>query len=290
MFLSNMDIGILSVGTVLAFIYSVLLLISGKYDYLIEPLDSKTFKLKEVYIVGFAIMNIIRYQYKSKGDIKRRKDLAVIYEKKYAEYYLQVCWAQRVSIAYLLIICGFAFMALTGEKAVILIFILFAGAAFIRCGDSAERIINERSEELLRDFPNAISKLALLTNAGMILRDAWEKTADTGNGPLYDEMKKVIVDISNGSTEVEAYTEFGNRCMIPEVKKFSSTVVQGITKGNRELVLMLRRQSSEVWENRKHQTKQLGAKASSKLLLPICITFIGILIMIIVPIFANLGV
>ena len=33
-----------------------------------------------------------------------------------------------------------------------------------------------------------------------------------------------------------------------------------------------------------------AAKASSKLLLPICIMFIGILIMIMVPIFSNLGV
>lgn len=53
---------------------------------------------------------------------------------------------------------------------------------------------------------------------------------------------------------------------------------------------MLRKQSSEVWESRKHQVRQLGAKASSKLLFPICIMFIGILIMIMVPIFANLGV
>ena len=42
----------------------------------------------------------------------------------------------------------------------------------------------------------------------MILKEAWEMTAYTGNGPLYDEMKKVIVDMANGYTEIEAYTEF----------------------------------------------------------------------------------
>lgn len=290
MFLDNVDIGMLAAGSVLALVYVILLMVSGKYDYLTEPLEPEKFRLREVYSVGFLLMHLCKYQYNSKGDVKRRKDLAVIYGAKYAEYYLQVCWAQRVSITYLLVLCGFVFQALTGETATMVIFLMFGAAAFIRCGESAKRMIDERSEELLKDFPNAISKLALLTNAGMILRDAWEKTADTGTGPLYDEMKKVIVDIANGVTEMEAYTEFGNRCMIPEIKKFTSTVTQGIMKGNRELVLMLRRQSSEVWESRKHQTKQLGAKASSKLLIPICITFIGILIMIIVPIFANLGV
>ncbi len=290
MFLSSLDIILLGIGSVLAGIFVILLLTSSKYCYMIEPLDPTQFRLREIYTVGFAIMNLFKFKYNSKKDIERKKNLAVIYEAKYSEYYLQVCWAERISIAYLLIICGFAFVALTGEKAVLFIFFIFAFAAFVRCGDGAKRMIEVRSEELMRDFPNAISKLALLTNAGMIMKDAWEKVADTGEGPLYTEMKKVMVDIANGSTELEAYNEFGNRCMIPEIKKFTSTVTQGITKGNRELVDMLKAQSNEVWENRKHQTMQLGAKASSKLLIPICITFIGILIMIIVPIFANIGV
>ncbi len=290
MFLSKTDIIILAFGTVLGLILVISLLASSKYEYLIEPLDPKMFRLKEIYTVGFLLMDISRYKYNSKRDIERKRDLSVIYESKYADYYLKVCWAQRVSLAYLLLVIGFPFAVLAEETMMILIFIMFAWAAFVRCGDGAKRIIEKRTEDLLSDFPNAISKLALLTNAGMILKEAWEMTAYTGNGPLYDEMKKVIVDMANGYTEIEAYTEFGNRCMISEIRKFTSTIVQGITKGNRELVLMLRKQSSEVWESRKHQVRQLGAKASSKLLFPICIMFIGILIMIMVPIFANLGV
>ena len=289
MFLSKTDILLLAVGTVLGLIFVIAVMASSKYEYLIEPLDPKLFRLKEIYTVGFLLMDISRYKYNSKKDIERKRDLSVIYEAKYADYYLKVCWAQRVSLSYLIFILGFPFTVLAEEKIMILIFAIFAWA-FVRCGDGAKRIIDKRTEDLLSDFPNAISKLALLTNAGMILKEAWEVTAYTGTGPLYDEMKKVIIDMANGYTEIEAYTEFGNRCMIAEIRKFTSTIVQGITKGNRELVLMLRKQSSEVWESRKHQVRQLGAKASSKLLFPICIMFIGILIMLMVPIFANLGV
>lgn len=290
MFLSKTDILLLAVGTILGLIFVIAVMASSKYEYLIEPLDPKLFRLKEIYTVGFLLMDISRYKYNSKKDIERKRDLSVIYEAKYADYYLKVCWAQRVSLSYLIFILGFPFTVLAEEKIMLLIFAIFAWAAFVRCGDGAKRIIDKRTEDLLSDFPNAISKLALLTNAGMILKEAWEVTAYTGTGPLYDEMKKVIIDMANGYTEIEAYTEFGNRCMIAEIRKFTSTIVQGITKGNRELVLMLRKQSSEVWESRKHQVRQLGAKASSKLLFPICIMFIGILIMLMVPIFANLGV
>ena len=52
---------------------------------------------------------------------------------------------------------------------------------------------------------------------------------------------------------------------------------------------MLQNQSSEVWNERKQSIKRQGEKASSKLLIPMLLMFAGILIMVIVPIFSNLG-
>jgi len=94
----------------------------------------------------------------------------------------------------------------------------------------------------------------------------------------------------NGVSEVDALFNFGTRCIIPEIKKFTSTIVQGIIKGNRELTLMLEEQSKEVWAAKKQNVRRQGEKAASKLLIPILIMFVGILIMILVPIFTNLGV
>ena len=45
------------------------------------------------------------------------------------------------------------------------------------------------------------------------------------------------------------------RCSIPEIKKFTSTLVQGMTKGNHELVMLLKEQSKEAWETRKFNVK-----------------------------------
>ena len=95
--------------------------------------------------------------------------------------------------------------------------------------------------------------------------------------------------MNNGQSEIDAIYGFGNRCIIPEIKKFTSTIIQGLTKGNRELVAMLQEQSKEVWQMKKQLVRREGEKAASKLLIPICIMFLGILIMILVPIFTNLG-
>ena len=141
----------------------------------------------------------------------------------------------------------------------------------------------------MKDFSEVVSKLALLTNAGMILREAWELIAGAGQGTFYEEMRLSVDEMHNGISEVEAYRRFGIRCMIPEVKKFSATLIQGTEKGNKELTTMLQEQSAEVWNVRKQNVRREGEKAASKLMLPIFMMFIGILIMVVVPIFTNLG-
>ncbi len=55
------------------------------------------------------------------------------------------------------------------------------------------------------------------------------------------------------------------------------------------MTMMLMDQSKEVWGAKKQYVRRQGEKAASKLMIPICIMFIGILIMILVPIFTNLG-
>lgn len=45
---------------------------------------------------------------------------------------------------------------------------------------------------MLSDFSEVISKLALMTNAGMILREAWELIAYGDETAVYKEMQKPL--------------------------------------------------------------------------------------------------
>jgi tight adherence protein C len=190
----------------------------------------------------------------------------------------------------LLFVLSFGLYGISGELMVLPIMWMFSGLAIYYYLTKTRTQIRKRSEELLHDFSEVVSKLALLTNAGMILREAWETIAQSGVGVFYDEMKLALDDMNNGISETEAIRRFGIRCMIPEAKKFSSTIIQGLQKGNSELSYMLQQQSQEVWGIRKQNVRREGEKASSKLMIPIFIMFFGIIIMVVVPIFANLGV
>ncbi|MDR1563442.1 MAG: type II secretion system F family protein [Oscillospiraceae bacterium] len=261
----------------------------SKHAGLFEPLEEKEFPLKEVYFVGYRFMELLNYNYKSKSDRKLRKELVILYGDKFADYYIRVIYAQKVTMALTLAVLAFAIYGLANSAVALAVLFGFAGLAYYFFGTVTEKKILKRSKEMLRDFSEVISKLALLTSAGMILREAWEEVAYAGDSIIYKEMQRAVDDMNNGSAEVDAIFQFGTRCIIPEIKKFSSTLVQGLVKGNSELAFMLKDQSKEVWDAKKQNIRRQGEKAASKLLIPICIMFVGILIMILVPIFSNLG-
>lgn len=288
--LSVTDIIIFAVGTVLIAVWLLFFFRGLKYASLFDGLDENEYPFKEIYFVGYAIIEAIGYQYKSKGDRKLRKELSVLYGNKYSEYYLRVIYAQKITLSFTLLCMAVPLYGLADDIMASLVIVMFAGLAFYYFGTLTTEKILKRSEEMLIDFSNVVSKLALLTNAGMIMREAWEEVAFTGESSLYKEMQRAVDEMNNGVSEIDAMFNFGSRCIIPEIKKFTSTIVQGMVKGNSELTAMLQEQSKEVWAMKKQNVRRQGEKASAKLLFPMMLMFVGILVMVIIPIFANMGV
>ncbi len=288
MFFTVFDL--LGIVAVLLFllIWIILYVMGLKYNNLFEMLEEKDYPFKELYGMGYAFMELIHYKYKSPWDRKIRNNLTILYTEKYVEYYIRVIYAQIVTIGSLLLVFGIGLAILSGETLMMAVVFLYEFAVVYYFLTLPQTTIQKRSDELINDYAEVVSNLALLTNAGMILREAWEEVAYSNDGVFYKEMQGVVIDLNNGVGEAKAFHDFGMRCVIPEAKKLASTITQGIQKGNSELSKSLQEQSSEVWEQRKQLVKRRGEKAANKLMIPIYLMFIGILIMIIVPIFANI--
>ena len=280
---------IFAIGGVALAIWLLLYIKGNKNASLFEVLDENDYPLKEIYFVGYEALNIMKYSYRSKKDRKLRKEISILYGEKYADYYLRVIHSQQMTFALTLGVFAFAVYGIADDVLALGVVLVFAWLAYYYFGTVTTEKIMKRSEEMMSDFSEVISKLALLTNAGMIFREAWEEVAYTGDRALYKEMQVSVDEMKNGYAEVDALFRFGTRCVVPEIKKFTSTVVQGITKGNSELSIMLQAQSKEVWNLRRQTIKRQGEKAASKLMIPIMIMFVGILVMVLIPIFANLG-
>lgn len=289
-FVLNIIFLALSLLSGLSFIF--LLLISGEFEEYIKPLDKKEFMMPEIYGVGFKIIKMFKFEFKNREANQIRENAAILYGERYADYYLRVIYAQRISITYLCfaIGCGICALAEGTDKILLLVLVLIMCGTlyyyFMKLSDSK---VKNRSIRFMDEFPNAVSTIALLVNSGMILREAWREVSMSAETELYLEMRKVNDDIDNGVAEVDALYNFGNRCVTPEIKKFTAFIVQGLEKGSRDLAIALRNQTDELWELKKQNILKRGELASSKLMIPLMVMFIGILIMVMGPIMTNLG-
>lgn len=273
--------------------FLLLLLTAGEFEDYIAPLDKKKFMLPEVYGVGFKLLKMFKIEYKSRNANELREKASILYGERYADYYLRVFYAQRISICYLIFVIGCAISTLADGSDKLLLFglvVLVCGVLYYYFTKLPSDQIKKRNEQFMNEFPNAVSTIALLVNSGMILREAWREVSLSSESELYLEMRKVNENMENGVSEIDALFTFAARCVTPEIKKFTSFIVQGLEKGSKDLADALRMQADELWQVKKQNIIKKGELASNKLMIPLMIMFGGILVMVMGPIMTNLGI
>lgn len=280
---------LLVLATVLTFIW---IFFSKKYESAYQPviqsIDPEQYKYPELFTVGFALMKLLKIDSKSKQGRKRVKEISEVQGRQYAEYYFYVINAEKWTYGFTVLVL-FCILAAMGNEPMA---VLLGGVMAFLVMWYIEELLNDkleaRRDELLADLPQVLSKLTLLVNSGMTLRDAWKKVASGENRVLYREMQVTVQEMQNGLSEFEAYRNFAERCSIKQIRRFSSTMIQNMQKGNAEISYFLKEMADEMWEEKKHLVKRKGEAANSKLLIPTAMIFIGILIMIMVPVFLTM--
>lgn len=276
-----MRIVYLTLGSILMILFIVQCFKGKKHNNMIENLDSAEFPLKSIYTVGFALNEWKVFALRGKMREKLIDNAKLLYESKYAEYYATVVWSQVLSFSHLCLIVG---LLLAG--ALNSFFMFFIGVAVAVVFDfyflnRMNDLLKTRGNECVEELPEIVSTMALLINAGMMLRDAWRIIADSKEGTIYTLMKQSCTDMDNGMSEINAIHKFGKLTNSHEVRKFTSAITQSIERGGAELNDFLARQSVEIWTLKKQLMLQKGEAASSKLLAPTAMLFVGIIIAVI---------
>ena len=283
------DLIVFAAGLLLLAVWLGLYLSGRKYAQMFEGLDEKDFPMGDIYFVGYALTLRLKLDYKNKECRRLRRDLSVLYEPKYTDYYLRVVYSMRYTMALTVACFAAPPYFLTGNLLMFVLLLAGSVGIYFYYGAVTRQMVEQRSEEVMSEFSEVVSKLALLVNSGMIVSDAWTRVSESGDSALYREMRKSVDEMKNGRSFADALYTFAQRSLLPTIKKFSSTLIQGVARGNSDLAPMLVQQSKELWELKRQMIRRQGELANNKLLLPMCLTFVGILIMIMVPIFTNLG-
>ena len=272
----------------LASITTVLFLVNlarGKqYGYMVESLDGGEYFLKELYVVGFSLNDGKIFKLRGKMERNLKKQAKLLWGDRYYEYYANLAWAQFLSLTLLVVSVGFSLSGFlkTEQLPILLILVLLFVAAFWNLSLSRmKEKVQQRREACEAEFPNMVSKLALLINSGMVLREAWRVTAYGKEGTLYTLMKQACEDMENGESDIGAIYKFGITSDSASIKKFTSAMIQGMQKGNSELADFMVSQTSELWAHKRQMALQQGEVAAGKLIIPLGITFAGIIMIIV---------
>jgi hypothetical protein len=162
--------------------------------------------------------------------------------------------------------------------------------------DDLREAEKKRSAQMMVDYPEIVSKFAMLLGTGMTVKNAWNKIAQTYEQEkamgkyrfAYEELCFTCREIQGGITELEAYERFGKRCKMNVYMKFSMLLSQNLRKGSKGLAEILKMESIQAFEQRKSYAKKRGEEASTKLMLPMFAMFAVVLVIIMIPAFLSI--
>lgn len=280
---------LLIIATILVLVWIIVAVKSAdSYSDLIDSIDPEKFRYPDIFCVGFSIMQFLKLDSKSKKARSRIKEIAEVKGKQYAEYHYYVINGAKWSYGATVFVMVAIFAAMANSVPALFFGAVMSWLIMWYVDELFNDELEERRELLVSDLPQMLSKMTLLVNSGMMVREAWKKIAASSDRPLYKEMQLTVLEMNNGVTEVEAYANFADRCAIKEIRRFSATMTQTLQKGNSEIALFLKSMADEMWQEKRHMVKRKGEAANSKLLLPTAMIFIGILLLIMVPAFSGL--
>ena len=277
------------IGTVMVILWANLYMkYRNSFDNILVSIDSKKFMMPELFFVGFGFMDMFKVNLKTEVGRKKEKKIAEVYGEKCAEYYHYCIVGGQITYFLTIAPLGLFIGAITNDILYAVLALVATAAIIVSLDMDVSNAVEKKRDEILSDYPEVLSKLTLLVNAGLVIREAWTKVAYTSDRALYKEMQTTSEEMNNGISEIDAFYNFAQRCAVKEIRKFASILSQNIQKGGSELAMNLRYMNEESWEEKKHRAKRKGETAGSKLMIPLMIMFVGILLMVIVPIFTNM--
>lgn len=171
--------------------------------------------------------------------------------------------------------------------------IIVAILLYLREKNGDRQKLEKRKRELLKDYPDIVSKLIVFIGAGLSVRQSWEgivKDYESENKEkryakryAYEEMSKSLARLKTGTQENIVYRDFGRSCLLRQYMKLASLLEQNRKSGISGLSTLLNMEAQSAWEERLNLAKREGEELNTKLLLPLFMMLLIVMMMIVVP-------
>ncbi|WP_407400211.1 type II secretion system F family protein [Anaerovibrio sp.] len=169
---------------------------------------------------------------------------------------------------------------------------LWLGLGFIIGGSLPLMILNsiitKRQTKILKQLPEVLDLMCVSVQAGLTFDAAVKKIVQRTHGPLIDELREALDDMSMGVARRMALKSMASRCEVPELSLFVSSIIQAERLGT-SISNTLTIQADNMRERRRQSIKEEALKAPIKILFPLLLfIFPALFVVILVPVILNL--
>lgn len=125
----------------------------------------------------------------------------------------------------------------------------------------------KRRQAVQRALPDTLDQMMITVEAGLAFDAALARSAYTSSGPLSQELRRTLQDVQAGMSRREALRGLGARVDVPEVRSFTTAVLQAEQYGV-PVAQVLRVQAAEQRLKRSQRAEERAMKLPVKLLFP----------------------
>ena len=176
--------------------------------------------------------------------------------------------------------------------------LLLAGIFFCAASDRnrREHAEKKRKEQLELAYPELVSKIQLMTGAGLSVRNVFrrltedcrrEQAGGKKGNPALEEAARTWQEMENGVLERDAYEHLGERCGLAVYRELALLLEQNRKRGNAKMNELLEQEAQRAFETRKRTARAEGEKVSVRLLLPMGMMLVIVMALILVPAFLS---
>jgi tight adherence protein C len=197
---------------------------------------------------------------------------------------VELFMAGRVALTVFGFIAGFLIGHGPGR---ILLGLVFGAAGILFPGFFLSKAATRRAERIDQELPHFVDQLALVIEAGMSFDAAVTYLADVSEGPLGEEMKRVLTELRVGESRRAAIRNFALRVGSDNAMAFANAVLASDQLGS-PLGSILRAQASDLRHRRQTYAEERAQKAPVKMLLPMAIFILPVMfVLILAPAFLG---
>ena len=139
----------------------------------------------------------------------------------------------------------------------------------------------KRQEQIEKTLPDTLDMLTISVEAGLGFDAALAQVARNTDGPVAGEFVRVLQEMQIGKSRRDALRGLGERTTVPDLRIFSSAVVQADALGI-PIAGVLREQAREMRVKRHQRAEEKAQKVSVKIMVPLVLCILPSLFVVVI--------